>query len=154
MSEADSRRGAFLVVKSGLPARFATPESAPATATAAITAATASEASASAAPLFARTRFIHVDCAAVHLTSVQCIDCVGCLGGIGHFHKSKAARLSGVPIANDTHTLDSAVLPKSGLELALGYRIREVSHENIRHFCQLTPELREGRFRLFTGERV
>lgn len=57
---------------------------------------------------------------------------LGCVG-VGHFDERKAARLTGIPISDDTDSLDSAISGESGLKIVLGCLITEISDKNVGH---------------------
>ena len=118
--------------RSVLPAWSATAVSTAASA-ATTTTAVAAETTTTAA-LRLGTRFIYVESTAVHFGAVELHD--GCFGIalFRHFDEGEAARLAGVPIRYDVHTLDITVLLKSRQQVVLSRLETEVPHEYVCHF--------------------
>lgn len=112
-----------LRVKRGLPARLATLAAAAATTTVSTTAAARRT----------RTRFVHVQRAAVQFGAVEARD--GRFGfiGVGHFHEGKATRLAGGAVGNDTDAFHGAVLRKGLMQILLRGSETEISYENVGH---------------------
>jgi len=121
-----------------LPAR-ATATAAAATAAATATAAarattTTTEATATAAATGRlRPSFVDVHRTAVEFRTVQLGNCS--LGGasIRHFDEGEAAGLTGIPVRDDIHTLDIAVLCKRCVKLILRGLVAEISNEDVGH---------------------
>ena len=81
----------------------------------------------------ARTRFIHVQRAAVQFGAVEAGD--GRFGfiGVGHFHEGEAARLAGGPVGYDTDTFHGAILREGLMQVFLRGPETEISYENVGH---------------------
>jgi hypothetical protein len=129
-----------------LPAGFATTVAtatavaATVTATATTTASTEAIAAATAAALFAGPGFVHIQCAAVQLISIQRAHCTGRLVGIRHLHECEATGLLRIAIANNANALNCTVLAKRLFQLIFRGLVGKVSYEDIGHFSKLLIE--------------
>jgi hypothetical protein len=113
------------IVEKRLPAGLTTLASA--------TAATTTVAAATATTGGARTRFIHVQRAAVEFGAIEPRDSRFGFIGVGHFHEGKAARLAGGPVRYDADAFHRAVLRKGLVQVLLRSAEIQISYENVGH---------------------
>jgi len=79
------------------------------------------------------TSFIHVQGTSAEVRGVQSIDGAIRLVRIGHFHKTKTARSSGVTILHDADAFYGSIFFKQGAHRFFGSTEIEISDENILH---------------------
>jgi hypothetical protein len=97
------------------------------------TAATTAAKPATAAPLLAGTRLVHIQRPAIHFTTIHRLHGIRGFVRIRHFHEGKPSRLSCVSIAYHGHPFDRAVSPEQSFQLSFGGLVGEVPYKNIRH---------------------
>jgi hypothetical protein len=79
------------------------------------------------------TGFIHIQCPAVHIRSVQGCDGLVGFAGIAHFDKCKTSCLPRVTICNNVHSVNTAVGFKKRTNLLFASLETEVSYKDIFH---------------------
>jgi hypothetical protein len=88
---------------------------------------------ATAAPLLARTRLVHIQRPAIHFTTIHRLHGIRGFVRIRHFHEGEPSRLSCVSIAYHGHPFDRAVSPEQSFQLSFGGLVGEVPYKDIRH---------------------
>ena len=86
-----------------------------------------------AATIFFGPGFVDIQCPAVQIAAVQPGDGALALTVVAHFHESKTARPSRVPVGYDVYTIHCAVLLKQSANGAFGCVKTEISYKNVLH---------------------